>query len=462
MLPEERREMALLLSSPQFNSGSNAKELEQLYHIILDAEPDFSDNLLNKEKAYFQIFSGDKRVPGKLEKIMADLNKLLRTMLLSKRYFGEENEDQQQLDWLALLRERGLGDRSKQMLAKLKNQKEEKKEESLEHYSRLLALYKEEHEWESTYNQFNNDLKIPNLIYHLDLYFFNYRKELENRYLSQKKAAQLPDLELAEISASRYQNESILLKLSNCVNDLLVKEAPTVGEFQALVELLKQHEEVLDFQALAQFYTFLRNSCTLLINTGYIEFSPLLHEIQKDNLNRGLFFQNGEITPNVYINLIQIALRVKEYTWAKAFIEQYKNRIIGGDKDQFFYRFNMANCYFAEMKYDEALDFLPEAASYSYYHHIIRRLELKIYYELRSDLLHFKMFAFRKYVERTAPKAIAANLRTMDLNFLNLLLQLSQSPLKDKKRSAKLVERIQKKQLLSDRTWLLEKARELG
>jgi hypothetical protein len=50
----------------------------------------------------------------------------------------------------------------------------------------------------------------------------------------------------------------------------------------------------------------------------------------------------------------------------------------------------------------------------------------------------------------------------MYIEFFNIMLQLTQSPPKDKKRSQQLIERINKKKLLADRAWLLEKARELG
>ena len=93
---------------------------------------------------------------------------------------------------------------------------------------------------------------------------------------------------------------------------------------------------------------------------------------------------------------------------------------------------------------------------------LARLLEIKIYYELESDLLHYKIFAFRKYIERTAPKSLSAKLRKMNLHFLNLLLQICQSPAHDKKRSERLVARIMEKPLVSERAWLLEKARALG
>ena len=93
---------------------------------------------------------------------------------------------------------------------------------------------------------------------------------------------------------------------------------------------------------------------------------------------------------------------------------------------------------------------------------MVRRLELKILYELQSDLLLYKIDAFRKFIVRTATKTISANLRTMDLNFLNILMQISQAPLKDKARAALILKRIDQKALLADRPWLIEKAKELG
>ncbi|MBK6995036.1 MAG: hypothetical protein IPH31_08930 [Lewinellaceae bacterium] len=206
----------------------------------------------------------------------------------------------------------------------------------------------------------------------------------------------------------------------------------------------------------------MRNTCTLLIDAGNLEFIPLLHAIHKDNLKRQYFLINGEISANAYLNLVQVATRARQTEWAKKFTEDYKGLITGGDEDQFFYRLNMAQCLFAEGKFEEASNHIPDAPSSSYYHHIARRLELKIYYELDSDLLPYKMEAFRKFIERTASKNIANNLKTLHINFIHFLLQLSQSPRKDKKRSALLIERINNKKLVAERSWLLEKARELG
>ncbi|MBK6995035.1 MAG: hypothetical protein IPH31_08925 [Lewinellaceae bacterium] len=186
--PEEREEMSRLLGAPQFNRSGNAKELVRLYQIILDAAPEFPEPLLQKHEVYFQIFADQALVPGKLEKLMAELNKLLRSYALAKKYLADNNEVQQQIDWAAWLRERGLQERSRQVVTKLKAQKGENEHESLEKYREALLIAEEIHLWEVTYNQLKGDLGIPNLIYDLELYYLNYKSVMTNRYLIQQKA----------------------------------------------------------------------------------------------------------------------------------------------------------------------------------------------------------------------------------------------------------------------------------
>jgi len=460
--PVEREELVLFLSGSYENHGGNAPELLRLCQVILKAAPEFAEGSLKKEYVYGQVFGSQNVVPGKLEKLMADLNKIVRRFALSQKYFAESNEQRMQVDWAIWLRERGLKDRSHQTLSKLKTQSEMDKVASFDKYILDLFIVEEQHKWDATYNQVKGDLNIPALIRQIDLYYHNYRINRINRYLLQQKGTVLPEIDFDAFGLEYYLQESILLQISHKIFEIFSKDLPSVEDTQELIRFLKINEGDLSYDTLDDFYSYIRSSCTMLINAGNLNFVPILHEIHIDNLARGFLFNNGEIPSNTYLNLVQIATRAKEYEWAKKFTEDYKERIVGRDEDQFYFRLNMAQCLFAGAQFEEALDFLPEASSSTHYHHIIRRLELKIYYELRSELLDYKLDAFRKFIERTAPKSLAANIRTMHLNFLHILLQLSQSPKKDKARSARLLKRIEEKKLLADRAWLLEKARELG
>lgn len=437
-------------------------ELNQLYNAIKKAAPDFSEEKLKKEKIYKEVYGNQVFIAGKLEKLMAELNKTLRTHLLSEFYLSETNEVQKQIDWAAWLRQRGMAERSRQTTAKSRVLIEKEWLESLAKSRYQLLISEEEIKWESTYNQVKGDLNITDAIFHLDHYYYINRLEWINRYLIQQKGTQLVDLERMESTLEDYCEYSVQLSLLKKIYEFLRREDPSPEEARDILTYLTNNNHNLSSETIDDFFAYLRNVCTLLINTGALEFIPVLFDIQKDNLEKGFLLVKGEIPSHAYLSVVQIAIRAKEPVWATQFTHDYRNKILGGDEGDFFFQFNLAHCYFAQKDFEKALDTIPDAPSNIHYHHILRRLELKLYYEIKSDLLLFKLDAFRKYIERTAPKTISSQLRTMDINFLNILLQLAQSPPKDKARSAKLVARIEGKKLIADRLWLLEKARELG
>lgn len=124
---------------------------------------------------------------------------------------------------------------------------------------------------------------------------------------------------------------------------------------------------------------------------------------------------------------------------------------------------NKALCLFGEKKYEEALEMIPFGSTYSFYHLMARRLELKIYYELHSELLDHKIDAFKMFISRAGRKVFSSNLHELFTNFVNFVRQLSQSEgPQAKKRSQTLIKRISEKKMVAERLWLLEKAKELG
>ncbi|HLP93027.1 MAG TPA: hypothetical protein VK168_03280 [Saprospiraceae bacterium] len=459
---EERVSFALFLQSPYFQARASAKDLLSLYHIILEAAPDFSEEQLDKRNLYERVFPGTAAIPGKLEKLMSELTRNLKQFALWERYNADSNELQTQLDWVAWLRERGMEKRFHQAISKMINQEKEQSEESLKSYQTSLALSKELHEWESEHNQFRSDLNLSDLIQSLDAYYFNYRTELVNRYLTQQKGAQLPNLEWMEASIDIHQQSSLLLNITLKIQAYLRKDMLLTEEFEELLALIRNNEKSLSFLMKSQLYAYLRNMGSFLINSGHLNLIPIIHEVHQENLAAGYLTWDNKIQPTYYLNLVQIATRAGQYTWAQEFTEAYKDRIIGGDENSNFYKLNIATCLFAAGKWEQALEQVPQIPSSSHYHMMERLLELKILFELQSDLLEYKIFAFRKYIERTAPKAISALFREMNLNFLNMLIQIIQSPARDKKRSERLVERIQSKKAISERGWLIEKAKALA
>ncbi len=105
---------------------------------------------------------------------------------------------------------------------------------------------------------------------------------------------------------------------------------------------------------------------------------------------------------------------------------------------------------------------IPDTSSYTIYLLNIRRLELKLLYETSSELLPYKIDAFKMFLSRASNKFLARSLREYQNNFVNLLQQLTHSIPGDKVRAERLIRRITSRKSVSERDWLLEKARQLA
>jgi hypothetical protein len=289
-----------------------------------------------------------------------------------------------------------------------------------------------------------------------------------NRFLLQQRATSLETPEVIKLALDAtpaprfYVDQNPVLLITEKIHELLRQNQPGISGFQELMELLDHHAFTLAPALLHQFYSYLRNLCAFLIDAGNTELNIVLHQLHRDNLSRGYFYHDGKITPNAVLNVTMLAIRAQNVEWAREFVESHKDKIIDENETRDFYHMNVALCLFAEKKYDKTLDLIPFGSTYSAYHLMARRLELKTYYELQSELLPSKIDAFKMYISRAGNKTLSANLSELFTNFGNFVLQLSQSMPGDKKRSEQLMQRIQAKKLVAERGWLLEKARELG
>lgn len=464
----EQAGFGLFLQGPYFHRGFSAQELKPFYELILAYQLGNRHISLTKESAHSLVFPGQSYMESRMDRLMFELNRLIKTFLLIKHYLREENELEQMLNWATIMRSKGQSMEVAKQAEKLKKSNQALTKDSINNYFYDYLIAQEEHEWHSIYNKQKNDLGLPEVLKSLDLFYFSKRLEMLNRFLLQQKVASLetPEIVRHALEATHappfFLEQSPILSISGKIHELLRQSPPSVAGFEELMQMLLQNTSKLSEQALSEFYAYLRNYCTILIEYGHSEFVETLHQLHKDNLEKGFFYYDGKIQPNAVANIIQYALRLHNIGWARQFLETHKDKIIDENDSRDFYRMNKALCLFAEKKYDEALDAIPFGSTYSGYHLMARRLELKIYYEMQSELLPSKIDAFKMFVSRAGSKRFPPRFSEMYTNFGNFILQLSQSIPGDLKRSEQLTGRIQAKKLVAERYWLLEKARELG
>lgn len=461
--PEERAAFERFAAAQLPTDKQRQAQTLALLRVLLDAMP---DRVLSKEQVQQLLFPDS--APGRLEKTMVDAVKVLRRYLLSSRYFDFDHEVRHQIEWADLLKERGLAVWQQQALTKLVRQQREKisgkPEDCRDRFETEYAVFQHE----ADHNHLRGDLNVPGALDALEMYYHVMRLSLLNQYLLQQKVAKLEvPVSMSDIPAhvpipEHYLKASPLLLISYKINHLLSQEPPVLDDFQTLAELLHQHEKTLDPAVVKDFYTYLRSSCALLINAGAEDLLELYHQLQVDSLARGyLYYEGNRIPPSAYLAVTTGALRCGNYDWARDFIEAHKGRVLGDNASFDLYRLNRAHYCFAVGEYQAALDLLAHTYEYIDYTLPAKRLELKILYEMGSDLLPYKAGAFKIFVSRASRKFMSASLRNANAEFVNLLLQIIRSRPRDPDRGARLSRRIMARPQAAERDWLLEKASRL-
>jgi len=451
------------------NSGKLKDIVQRLLEICVNHIDREGQKSLDKMDVYSLLFPGQVFVAGKLEKVMVEANKLVRKVLLVNQYLQDENEFQQTFDYSKVLRRKGLTVRYQHSLSRLQKIQLENPFKNGNYFFQQFLLETAIHEEACFNNQVKGDLNIPNVLHALDIFSHLNRLSLLNRYLLQQKAAKVevpeaivPQLESYDIP-ERCLEESPTLEANYAVFSLLKKDNPDSGDIRTFFTLLQKHEQRIDKESLQELYTYLRNLCILVASMDMAndDTELTLHELYKDNLARGYLHYEGKLHPSRFWAVSSNAIRVKAFDWAFKFIEENKFNLIGENASQDIYRLNLANYLFSIRKYSECLDNIPGTSPFVDYMLRGKCLEMKAYYEMSSDLLSYKLEAFKVFLSRTSPKLLSVPHKQNHLDFANLLYQLIHSIPGDQKRADRIIQRIQAKKRAAEWRWLLEKAEAL-
>lgn len=464
---EEKAEFLLFLNSPYF-LRSGAEELILLFKGLCTVSEKDPHKILDKQEIHAVVYPEKPFSLARLERATTKLNQLAEQFLRIHYYQREDNETQRCLDLAGAFQARNMAAHFEKQLLKLKKSSGENALESTENHLYRYQIARAEHLWRAKFNDGSSDLAIPELLEHLSLFFYNERSEMLNRFLLQQKVGAL---KMPEIIALILESPSVpdylkslspLIRLRKKLQNSFFQHEPNRSNFEDLMALIQENEGNLHFTVKSDLYAFLRGYCAYLISNGNIELRETLHEIQKDNLHKGYFYHQGKLSPSALMSMVRVALLLKKVSWAKDMVEAHRDKIMTDGDPEEVYRLVLAICLFESKKYEEVLLHIQGSYHYKPFVFIARRLELRTYYELGSDLLPYKIDAFRKFLERTGSKKASDFELSGNTNFVNLLAQLTQHRPDQAKRSVQILQRIGAKKVVAERKWLQEKALELA
>lgn len=358
-------------------------------------------------------------------------------------------------------------------------------------YSKLLQLYNySQHGWLSQYDDLHkeiNEIKNPasykmqveqlhymHLIRHPPLArqntIANYSTALDDFYLLEKMKLICHSQNEKQFTKFDYKPEysNHLLKLiqDKSKNNLLLncyftayKMLENINEtryFELLKkELLREKEITTEDKKI--LFQYIINFCIIRINKSDTAFERELFEVFK------LYYEQiseTEISPFRFKNVINLSLKLKEYTYAEYFNTTFGELLDVSIRDSTII-FNQAKIAFEMKQYDTTLMLLNKARFDDLTFNLSSRILItKTFYEQKEmQFLENYLESFRIYILRN--KAMNTSNKKLHQDFIKLIRQLMRKEYAGKKQTEAFKQKINVVPNLPDKVWILEKVEEL-
>ncbi len=185
-------------------------------------------------------------------------------------------------------------------------------------------------------------------------------------------------------SEKRMAKSRLLLRIYKGIDALILTEQEDY--FNEVEHALFEQAENLDPDELHGILSYLHNFAAAQIRAGKAQiYAPKLHLLNKFGLKHRFFTVKGEMSPTQFTNIINAACAVKDFDWAKSFMEDRLYLVSDKLRDK-TQSLSLATIYFEQANYREVLKCL-ESKDYQDIHYIIRSrlLILRSYFEIQQD-----------------------------------------------------------------------------
>ena len=461
---EDLPELHKFICSPFFNRDRNSDHLIALFEYIQSYYPDFQNEDLEKEKVYHYLFPNQEIVKNKVEKLMSGLLSLVKEFIIYQFSGIKQDEHKRLLSLGQFYKEKKLVKRFGGIVKRLEHTHDIIGGDIDFYYSQFLS-----HQLISEFTSFQNkrkgdDLNLPKTLDSLDAYFVLNKLQfaniiiLQNQFRSKSNFEQiilLPEI-LKSIKAGAYSHIPLIQLYYHSF--YMLQEPYEASHYQVFKNILDQYSASLSSILLRQFQVFTVNFCVLKYNNGCSEYLEEIFSLYQKYLSGGHLYYKGKLRPSTFKNIVNFGLKLKQFEWIKRFLETHRNRITQTQYPQDVFHFNMAVYYFHLKQYDQAIDYLSDTYEDVYYNLAARRLEIKIYYETNSPILEARMDAFKAFLFRLSRQILSNEQKKLNNNFIDLLRQINHpKTLKNSVRIKKLIGKVQKTKLITERNWLIEK-----
>lgn len=447
------------ICSPYFNR--EGKYLVRFFDELKRYSPDFENKRLTGEKLFDKVYNGKSFNEVLLRRIVSELIKLSNAFLKMKAL--EKKEFYSKLLLMRELRERNLHQNFISEAVKIrKDLTSNPFQRDTEYYNNILQL---EYETDMMYvskNMTNLDSSLSQIEETVNLFVIGtkldlFKSMISENYISNKNSNYKMWLKKEVIKYVQLNSQYILSNHPVIYIDYLTfmmfEEFNDENHYQELKELILKNKKKFNPETLRYFFSQMMNYCILKQKADIDYFKTERFRILSELENTSLLLTKESVHID-YLNFVTISLEVKQFEWARDFIEKYKSDIDVELRED-TYNLALAKYYYAINKNHLALNHLKEIKYIDfYYYFFVNRMTIKIYYEQKNiESILLLIDSMNHFISRT--KAIPQHYKISNKKFIEYILKLIR--VKSSEEKCDLKKHLENEPAFPEKIWIIDR-----
>lgn len=454
----ERKHFSAFVASPFFNRKDILiRYVELMPGLVVDSGVEE----LNKEGLFAALHQDQPAIPyddQAFRLLSSELLELLNRFLAYQTFSSDE--DMESIYLLRNLGRRNLDKHFRYILRR--THKQQSRHRAIDHQHHLKKyLIEEELGRYLRRNPRSKETNLQATIDRLDAFYLVEKLKTACSMLNNQNVVDLEhdilflDSILSHLQTHTYENIPLIGIFYRALR--MFREPDDATHFHQLRLLLSCHHQDIPPQEVSDAYTFAQNHCIRQINRGHASYMGELFGIYQELIDRELIYDQGELSPWHFKNIVVLGLRLKEFAWVEHFIQYYRDRIPNEFREN-AYTYNLAKLRFHQGKYKEVKQLLLQVEYEDLFYNLDSKVMLlKIYYEEDEfDALESLTTTFKTYLDRN--KLVSGDHRQRYRNLVRYVRKLSRIG-EDRGRLLALEGNLKEEDQVADIGWLREMVR---